>query len=277
MLVLVLAAVLAVTTGPARAAGSSEPFDAMSFNVRAAPSDPAWSQRVTVVDAMFGAGKAPAVIGTQEATAGQASDLRRIFGSTYRATGPSRVAIFYDSARFEMRSAGDVVLPGQTLYSTLFPTMFPPRMATWARFVERTSGATFTVVNTHLDHISAPSRRQNAPFLARMIETASEKGPVVMTGDFNENAEASDPVHRALATETLLVDAWAAVRGTLRAPGTSGTYHKFTGTPGPGRIDWVLASPSITVHDTVIETGSLGGLYPSDHFPVRATITLPAR
>jgi len=52
-------------------------------------------------------------------------------------------------------------------------------------------------------------------------------------------------------------------------------FHGFTGTPGPDRIDWVLASPALAIREVVSERHLRGGLWPSDHFPVLGVFTLP--
>ena len=52
----------------------------------------------------------------------------------------------------------------------------------------------------------------------------------------------------------------------------SGTFYEFTGVTSRARIDVVYATPDLKVIDAAIVRSSLNGNYPSDHFPVRATL-----
>ena len=55
-----------------------------------------------------------------------------------------------------------------------------------------------------------------------------------------------------------------------------GTVHLFTGRTGGRRIDWILASAHFqTIASEIDHTRGPGG-YPSDHFPVTATLRAPA-
>ena len=52
----------------------------------------------------------------------------------------------------------------------------------------------------------------------------------------------------------------------------SGTFHEFTGVTNRARIDFIYATPDSKIVDSSIVRSSLNGNYPSDHFPVRATL-----
>ena len=43
----------------------------------------------------------------------------------------------------------------------------------------------------------------------------------------------------------------------------------------PFRIDWVLASPGVEVLEASITATRPGGVFPSDHLPVQATMRVP--
>jgi endonuclease/exonuclease/phosphatase family metal-dependent hydrolase len=94
---------------------------------------------------------------------------------------------------------------------------------------------------------------------------------VIVTGDFNASAETTD-VWRMMTAETVR-DAWTA---TSDRRGPAGTMSAF-GPPRDGdtnRIDWILVSPAIRVRsiETVVHNDS--GRYPSDHYPVFASLDL---
>ena len=55
-----------------------------------------------------------------------------------------------------------------------------------------------------------------------------------------------------------------------------GTVHFFTGWRGGRRMDWILASSHFETIDAEIDHTREPGGYPSDHFPVTATLRAPA-
>jgi endonuclease/exonuclease/phosphatase family metal-dependent hydrolase len=56
---------------------------------------------------------------------------------------------------------------------------------------------------------------------------------------------------------------------------TSGTMHLFAGNTDGPKIDYVYVEPTQGVLEAEIIHLNEAGSYPSDHFPVRATLTLP--
>jgi endonuclease/exonuclease/phosphatase family metal-dependent hydrolase len=55
-------------------------------------------------------------------------------------------------------------------------------------------------------------------------------------------------------------------------PEESGTFHEFTGVTDRSRIDFIYATPDLKGLESVIVRSSKNGNFPSDHFPVRATL-----
>jgi len=66
-----------------------------------------------------------------------------------------------------------------------------------------------------------------------------------------------------------LVDAWLSVHSGQSG---IGTHHRFTGRAYCPRIDHITTSEHAQVLDAKIYRHALNGHYPSDHFPVTATI-----
>jgi endonuclease/exonuclease/phosphatase family metal-dependent hydrolase len=131
-------------------------------------------------------------------------------------------------------------------------------------------GREFHILNTHLDHASQYARTRAASLIAERIAEFDPSVPLLVTGDFNA------PAHRNEAYGILLgaglTDTWdtAASRSRLYA-----TFHGYAPlTPDGDRIDWILASGGVKVHRASVDTFSLHGRFPSDHLPVRASLTL---
>lgn len=264
-------------------APASQPDDVsirvMSFNLRYAAADApnAWKDRRPVMRELF-LNRSPDLFGTQEGLADQLADIGADLGENYARIGQGRrgenldehCAIFYRSDRFDLLAHGDFwlsdtpeVAGSKSWGNTL------ARMATWGRFLDRRTGVTFVLFNTHFDHMSENSRRQSAKLLKQKIEALEADIPVIVTGDFNAVAQRSEPWKTLMQTKDLK-DAWDAAESKGEE---IGTFHNFKGVSKGARIDWILARGA-SVQQIEIDVHHREGQYPSDHFPVIARITL---
>lgn len=146
------------------------------------------------------------------------------------------------------------------------------RICTWAQFT-LPDGQPFYVYNVHLDHQSQPSREQSVGLLRARIEARDPKAPVIVTGDFNAGEK------NAAVTAML---AGGVFRDTFRVtqPDAApvGTFSGFKAGQVQGeKIDYVFATEEWEVADAAIVRTARDGRYPSDHFPVTATLRLAAR
>lgn len=152
-----------------------------------------------------------------------------------------------------------------------------PRIATWVRLRDqRRDGRELLCINTHLDSRGPKARLASAQQLRRFIAGQGKGLPVILTGDFNAGP-GSEPVRALLDAGTdgvSLVDTYAVAHPN--APEAEGwTFHAFTGAPGKTRIDWILATPELAVRGVEIDRFQDGERFPSDHFPVIATLAWP--
>jgi len=188
-----------------------------------------------------------------------------------------------------------------------------PRVCSYVVLRERTCGKTFCFANTHADHVSALAREKGLLLVLGRLHDLGVDAPVVFTGDLNcrENERPAVIVSSVLknalyATETPPVGGWRtwndwrwraaevpateALRYSLaarnegvapsdggardRAAPQDGSFYELCGGP---RIDYVYVSPGVRVLDyaTVNDARPGKDLYPSDHFPVTATVVLP--
>ncbi|MBC7279054.1 endonuclease/exonuclease/phosphatase family protein [Nocardioides sp.] len=256
----------------------------MSFNIRydregTQPGQPDyWPERKPLVTAFVELEK-PTILGVQEAEFSQLGSLEAGLGPKYRMLGFGRdggaggeySSIFYDASRLEalwwdqfwLSDTPDVIASATWGNSVT-------RIVTWVRFLDLATGTEFLHVNSHFDHQSENARVRSAEVVRSLI--ADTGLPAVFTADANANAEASDP-YTTLVNDGGLVDTWLA--GTQLTPQV-GTFPNY-GTPNPAgtRIDWVLATPDVTVKSAAINTWTKDGRWPSDHTPVQALVRLP--
>jgi endonuclease/exonuclease/phosphatase family metal-dependent hydrolase len=237
-----------------------------------------WTRRRDAVAALLAA-EHPTLLGVQEAMPDQARAVRDALGARYRYVGRGHgrrwrgegAPLFFDDERqvlvdWHQKALSDQPdVPGSRSWGNV-----APRIVVTATFRDRVTGTRFLALNTHLDHLSSPSRVRSAEVIREQV--ASQSLPAVVTGDFN--AAAPSPAYRALFAGEVLADTWAAA--SVRATPESGTFGGF-GAPRPDgrRIDWIAATPDIQVERVAINARTVDGRWPSDHVPVQAVLTLP--
>lgn len=268
----------------AAAAGSADhaPLRVMTFNVRygnARDGDDAWPHRRALVLRVVEEHD-PAVLGVQEALRFQLDEIRSAMdepgevgvGRDDGKEAGEYSAILYDRGRLALLDHGTFWLsdtptvPGSMTWGNRFP-----RLVTWAQFRDSASGVTFYALNTHWDHESQNARERSARQIVDWIADHAAGQPLLLMGDFNAGED--NPAFTALLGSA---DRGVRLRDTFRAvhphADTVGTFHGFIGDRTRARIDAVLASPEWDVLDAEIVVTNDDGRYPSDHFPVTATL-----
>jgi S1-C subfamily serine protease len=254
-----------------------------SFNIRyanEADGSNAWSKRKDLVVAALADGD---FWGLQEVLPEQREAIAAAlpeYGIIGRgrdrdaATGEA-CPILYRKARWELDAASERTLwlsetpdvPGSKSWDASLP-----RIVTIARFTERATGRAIMIANLHLDHRGAESRQRAAEVVARALAAgrtdAAGEGttPIVLLGDFNAGPT-SPPLRTLLEDRNLdLADAWRAAHP--EAP-EQPTFNGWKDVYAGERIDFVLASRSLTVETATIATDRPDGRWPSDHAAVR--------
>jgi endonuclease/exonuclease/phosphatase family metal-dependent hydrolase len=265
-------------------AAAAEAVKAMTFNLRYINSsdtgDKAWSSR-REASAELIRKDAPDFVGTQEAFREMLDDLRqRVPG--YAEIGVGRddgktkgeySAILYREAAWEVKESGTFWLSDtpEVAGSTSWGNTVT-RICTWGRFRSKATGRELYVFNTHFDHQSQPARGKGAALVMQRVAGRASQAPVIVTGDFNAAPDNSAIAAMRQGPPTL-TDAWAAVNKDAK-PAESGTFHNFSGRRDGSRIDYIFASAEFTATDAAILNEAKDGKWPSDHYPVRATLTL---
>jgi len=144
-----------------------------------------------------------------------------------------------------------------------------PRIASRVKFYHAADKVPFVFYNTHFDHRGKVARLESARLLGKRMK--EEALPTILTGDFNARGSDSEP-WRALSTSGLL-DAWE-VTGLRSGPVGTWNGFKEPESDSDRRIDWVMVTSGISVSRCETLSAAHGGRYPSDHFPVVATIAL---
>ena len=126
------------------------------------------------------------------------------------------------------------------------------------------------MINTHFDHIGREARVESAKLIAKTLKDFIHL-PTLVTGDLNAG-ESSKPIRELKKV---------GLRDTLRTihPETTdvGTFGGFRGKRGGAKIDYVFAGMRWKVDAAEIVRDNDEGRFPSDHYPVTATLSLPAK
>lgn len=263
------------------------PVKLLSFNIRygtANDGDDSWPQRHELVFDVIRT-QQPDFCGLQEALRFQIDAIRKVLPE-YSEFGVGRddgkkageySAILYREERWNLEE-------GETLWLSDTPTQVAssswgnsiPRIVTWGRFTEKSSGADIFVFNTHFDHRSQPSRLKSANFLRALIAEKAGTAPVVLMGDFNageDNPAIEYLTAKDESTDGQLLDTFRVLYPDAEEVGT---FNGFKGRANGAKIDFVFASPTLEVKSAEIVHHNDDGRYPSDHFPVAAEVLIPS-
>lgn len=153
-----------------------------------------------------------------------------------------------------------------------------PRICTVAELCLRVSGRKIRVFNTHLDCVSSFARVVGVKTILSYMDyfNKAEKLPVILMGDMN-----AKPGSRAIqilreqktgGKELALNDIYVSCsEGQIH-----NSLHRFRGKIKEGRqpIDYIFVSDDFDTVEYRICTEDYGGKYPSDHFPLMASVRL---
>jgi endonuclease/exonuclease/phosphatase family metal-dependent hydrolase len=232
------------------------------------------------------------VIGTQEGLVSQLRDIARdlpayAWAGVGRKDGKSRgefTAVFYKKERFDLLETQNFWLsetpetPGSRSWKSACE-----RVLTAARLREKNTGRQLWFLNSHFDHVSELARQKSAELVLERLKKLDPAVPVFFTADFNTAAVRSK-TYKALTVPGAFLDTWELAAERLNPD--YDTYQGFNRNPkrnarGATRIDWILVRPvagaplpKVFKAGVIIDRRPDGG-FPSDHFPVSATLSLP--
>lgn len=254
------------------------PLHVMSFNVRygTAPDGvDRWEVRRSRTLSVLKMHR-PELLGLQEALDFQIDGIAKAGG--YLPVGVGRddgktkgefSAILYDPRRLRL-------LRSDTFWLSPVPESVASkgwgnditRICTWAYFRDLKTGREFYHFNTHLDHVSQPSRERGIALILSRIAVRDPIDPVIVTGDFNTGE--ANPVQAQMRA--------AGFRDTFREVRPNATevvsFNGWKPEPTGDKIDYVFVEGATKTLDAAILRDKVDGRWPSDHMPVTATVEL---
>ncbi|WP_165044394.1 endonuclease/exonuclease/phosphatase family protein [Dysgonomonas sp. ZJ709] len=217
------------------------------------------------------------VFGTQEGLINQIKAIAE--SDTYAYVGGGRddgkeagehSAVFYKKERFELLDKGDFWFsqtPDVPSYG--WDAVKHRRICSWAKLKEKSSGKEFYFFSLHFDHQGVEARRESAKLLIDKIKAIAGNIPTICVGDFNSKPF-DEPIQIIKGADFVLDS-----REITKTPpyGTLGTVSQFKMEPNmKDRIDYIWVTKGITVSRYATLNESQYGRFPSDHFPIMATV-----
>lgn len=276
---------LCISYLPAKA-DTSEELDlrVMTFNIRnsyARDGENDWKNRKELVYQTIG-DYSPAILGLQEANHAQQKELLTALPEydfvgigAKGGTKGQYCSILYLKNRFKVDKTETCWLSDTPTVPSSTWGNHHLRIFTYARLVEKETGHIINIYNCHLDDGSRKAREKSVRQIGEHILQQASNQPFVFMGDFNApensatiqqlanfNTQKRESIHLASDSFRMLHPQKKDV----------GTYHGYKGNIQGNKIDSIFVPPATEVLQASIVRTSSNDRYPSDHFPVTATL-----
>lgn len=259
---------------------NAQSFKVASFNVRfdnPRDSGNLWINRAPVVANLIRYHDFD-IFGVQEALKNQLNDISAALPQ-YSIYGKGRddgkdagehSSIYYKKEMFKLVKSGDFWLsetpdvPGKGWDATCCN-----RICSWVYLEDVKSKKKFYVFNVHFDHQGVIARKESGKLMVQKVKEIAGNAPVLLTGDFNGNRESE--WYKTLANSGILRDSYKDVKNPYE---NNSSTNGFRTPRGMGVIDHIFISRHFSASKWGILTDTYFGKFPSDHFPVTATVSL---
>jgi endonuclease/exonuclease/phosphatase family metal-dependent hydrolase len=255
----------------------------MTFNIRVGAAfwdgGNRWGARKDIVVDTI-SDKSPDVFGLQEALDYQMEYIQQQlpqYGhySVGRENGKDQgeaCSIFYNKERYQLADQGTFWLSGnpEKAGSKNFGDVFP-RICTWVKLTDKRERTSFYAYNVHMS-LSQSSRMKAVKIISERIAQRGTNDPFVVMGDFNMKMDNSAMEYLCTKegdNQEPMVNAWTC---TKAGEEKLGTCSGFRGKVNGSKIDHIITNPQTKILDIEIDHNHLNGRYPSDHYPVVATL-----
>lgn len=178
-------------------------------------------------------------------------------------------SIYYKKDMFRLLKSGDFWLsatpdiPGKGWDATCCN-----RICSWVYLEDVKSRKKFYVFNVHFDHQGVVARKESGKLMIQKIKEIAGNAPVLLTGDFNGNRESE--WYQTLANSGIVRDTYKEVKYPYE---NNSSTNSFRVPRGMGVIDHIFISKHFSASKWGILTDTYFGKFPSDHFPVAATVS----
>jgi endonuclease/exonuclease/phosphatase family metal-dependent hydrolase len=143
------------------------------------------------------------------------------------------------------------------------------------RLRETATGKEFVYANTHFDHVGKIARQEASKVISQRVSAIAAGAPALLSGDLNINED--NPAYSVFVNPTTpgairWIDSFRTLH-PQRGP-EEASFNGFKGTTKGSRIDFIFHTAHFVATAAAIDRTSKDGRYPSDHYPVTATVRL---
>ena len=251
-----------------------------TFNIRYdTPRDSInqWSNRAPIVANLIRFHEFD-ILGTQEGLINQLNDLEKALPE-YARYGVGRddgiskgehSAIFYKREKFTVLDSGNFWLNEHPEKPGFGWDAQHNRICSWVKLKEKKSKKTFYVFNVHYDHQGVVARNESSKLILKKINEIAGDKPVIFMGDLNGNHNSD--WYKAIQNSGKLKDVLTEAKHPYI---NNGSFNSFTpNNPSKDIIDHIFTTKHFKVERYGILTDTYHNKFPSDHFPVLATVKL---
>ena len=224
------------------------------------------------------------IIGVQELLPSMRSDIMELlcnynifgFGRTRRLTN-EQSAIILPAQDTDVRYNKTFWLSkkpekqGSRAYFSVFP-----RICTVCEVYVKHLDCMVRVFNTHFDHICSPARLLSVRIILEYMHRLNQRCqmPTILMGDMN-----AKPDSKRIQVLSHNLHGYPDIHLTniydrIAPEKVQNTYHGFKGKQKQKPIDYIFVSDDFEITDCLIDKTEQDGRYPSDHFPLIATLQL---
>ena len=257
----------------------AQSFTVATFNIRydnRSDSGNLWVNRAPVVANLIRFHDFD-VFGVQEALKNQLTDINAALPE-YARYGVGRddgkqagehSSIFYKKDKFKLLKSGDFWLSSTPDIPGLgWDATCCNRICSWIYLENIKSKKKFYLFNVHFDHQGVVARKESAKLMVDKIKAIAGSQPVILTGDLNGGRESE--WYQTIVNSGILKDVY---KGVKYPYANNSSMNSFTTPRGTSVIDHIFMSKQFSASRWGILTDSYFGKFPSDHFPVVATVS----
>jgi endonuclease/exonuclease/phosphatase family metal-dependent hydrolase len=258
---------------------SAQSFNVATFNIRydnRSDSGNLWVNRAPIVANLIRFHDFD-VFGVQEALKNQLNDIsaalpgyaRYGVGRDDGKEGGEHSSIYYKKDMFKLLKSGDFWLsqtpdkPGKGWDATCCN-----RICSWVYLEDIKSKKKFYLFNVHFDHQGVVARKESAKLILEKIREIAGSQPVLLTGDLNGGRESE--WYQTVVNSGILKDVYKGVKYPYE---NNSSMNSFRTPRGTTVIDHIFMSKQFSATRWGILTDTYFGKFPSDHFPVVATVS----
>lgn len=218
------------------------------------------------------------IVGLQEVTEKMYQDISKEL-SEYMIIGEGRTKKYFSEKNSLLIKKDYKILKHETFWlsktpqrvgSTVWYSLFP-RICTSA-VCKAPNGQIIKIYNTHLDCLLPKAREYGLKKIADDIKKYYEEEslPCVLMGDFN--ATPNSRVIKKFSGGEYTNKKFIAVQEFDRTIYKKATMGTFKGREKGMHIDYIFVSEEFNIKHVEIIRNNINGKYPSDHYPIMATI-----